>query len=208
MSPIQEKLAEEVLNPEKKNGNGSTQEIVNGVNVTGLFQTVDAVKANPTMAKFRFQLGNQWIDGARSRSIINEFHGVGQDLRRARPFTLDADEPPILLGHDQAPNAGEYLLQALAACVTSTPVFHAAARGITIQAVVSKVEGDIDLRGFLGIDKNVRNGFQNIRMNFKIQADVSDEQLKELAALGPAFSPVLDSLTRGVPVTVQAERMS
>src|SRR5262249_42591114 len=114
-----------------------------------------------------------------------------------------------LLGRDLGPNSGEYLLTALAACVTSTLVYHAAARGITIEDVESTVEGDIDLRGFLGIDKSVRNGFQNIRMNFKIQADhLSDEQLQELAQLGPSFSPMLDSITKGVPVTVQAQRMT
>jgi uncharacterized OsmC-like protein len=180
---------------------------VNGVNVDGLVQTIDAVKANPTIAKFRFRVGNQWVDGAHNRSIVKEFHGAGQDIQHPQPFTLDADEPPILLGRDLGPNSGEYLLTALAACVTSTLVYHAAARGITIEGVESTVEGDIDLRGFLGIDKSVRNGFQNIRMNLKIQADLSDEQLQELAQLGPAFSPMLDSITKGVPVTVQAERM-
>jgi len=95
----------------------------------------------------------------------------------------------------------------LAACVTSTLIYHAAARGIVIEEVESKVEGDIDLRGFLGTDKSVRNGFQNIRMSFDISADVNDEELQELAKLGPTFSPVLDSLTKGVPVTVQAQRM-
>lgn len=180
---------------------------VNGVNVDGLLQTIDAVNANPTVAKFRLQVGNQWVDGAHSRSTVNEFYGAGQNFQRPRSFTLDADEPPILLGQDLGPNAGEYLLAALAACVTSALVYHAAARGITIEEIESKVEGDIDLRGFLGLDKNVRNGFQNIRMSFKIRADVSDEQFEKLVQLGPAFSPVLDSLAKGVPVSVQAQRM-
>jgi len=180
---------------------------VNGVNIDGLMQTVGAVKANPTIAKFRFQLKNQWIDGAHNRSTINQFHGAMQDFDRAQPFTLDADEAPILLGHDQGPNAGEYLLSALAACVTGTLVYHAAARGIEIEEIESTVAGDIDLRGFLGTDPSVRNGFQNIRMNFKIRAEVSDEQFEELAKLGTTFSPVLDSLTKGVQVTVQTQRM-
>jgi uncharacterized OsmC-like protein len=180
---------------------------VNGVNVDGLLQTIDAVNANPTVAKFRLQVGNQWVDGAHSRSTVNEFYGAGQKFQRPKSFTLDADEPPVLLGNDIGPNAGEYLLAALAACVTSALVYHAAARGVTIEEIESKVEGDIDLRGFLGVDKNVRNGFQNIRMTFKIRADVSDEQLEELAQLGPAFSPVLDSITKGVPVTVKAQPM-
>ena len=180
---------------------------VNGVNVDGLLQTIDAVKANPTVAKFRLQVGNQWVDGPHSRSTVNEFYGAGQNFQRPKSFTLDADEPAILHGNDIGPNAGEYLLAALAACVTSAIVYHAAARGVTIEEIESKVEGDIDLRGFLGIDKNVRNGFQDIRMSFEIRADVSDEQFEEIAQLGRTFSPVLDSLTKGVPVTVQAQRM-
>ena len=170
--------------------------------------TVEAVKVNPLIAKFRFNVKNEWLDGAHNRSIINGFHGAMQDIERSQSFELHADEHPILLGHDQGPNAGEYLLQALAACVTSTLVYHAAARGIVIEELESTVEGDIDLRGFLGTDKSVRNGFQNIRMSFAICADLSDQELQELAKLGPTFSPVLDSLTKGVPVTVQAQRMN
>ncbi|MGO9210906.1 MAG: OsmC family protein [Terriglobales bacterium] len=186
-----------------------TQEpkVVNGVNVDELFKTVDAVKTNPLVAKFRFRLGNEWIDGGHNRSTVNEFQGAGQDLQRPQAFTLEADEPPILLGSDKAPNPVEYLLTALAACVTTSMVYHAAARGIRVEEIESQVEGDIDLRGFLGIDKNVRNGFQNIRMNCRIHADISDEQLQELAQLGPTFSPVFDSVTKGVPVSVQAQRM-
>jgi uncharacterized OsmC-like protein len=193
---------QDVLEPEPQGEN-----IVNGVNVTALSQTVEAVNANPEMAKFRFELNNQWLDGAHSRSTINGFHGAMSDIEYPKPFLLDSDEHPILLGHSQGPNAGEYLLQALAACVTSTLIYHAAARGIRIEELESKVEGDIDLRGFLGTDKGVRNGFQNIRMSFDIGGDVSDEELQEIAKLGPTFSPVLDTLTKGVPVTVEAQRM-
>jgi uncharacterized OsmC-like protein len=202
MSSRQEKTTTEVLEPAPQ-----AENIVNGVNVTALLQTVEAVKANPVIAKFRFNVKNEWLDGAHSRSTINGFHGAMQDIERPQSFVLHADEHPILLGHDQGPNAGEYLLQALAACVTSALVYHAAARGIEIEEIESKVEGDIDLRGFLGTDKSVRNGFQNIRMSFDIGADLSDQELQELAKLGPTFSPVLDSLTKGVPVTVQAQRM-
>jgi uncharacterized OsmC-like protein len=202
MSTIQEKAAGEVLDPAAQ-----TESIVNGVNITALSQTVETVKVNAVVAQFRFTVKNEWLEGPHNRSIINGFHGALQDIERAQSFQLHADEHPILLGRDQGPNAGEYLLHALAACVTSTLIFHAAARGIVIEEVESKVEGDIDLRGFLGTDKSVRNGFQNIRMSFHICADVSDEEFQELAKLGPTFSPVLDSLTKGVPITLQAQRM-
>jgi len=201
MSSTQRKATAQVLELSPQ-----VERIVNGVNVTALAQTVEAVKATPVLAKFRFNLKNEWLDGAYSRSIINGFHGVAQDFERSQSFLLFADEHPVLLGRDQGPNAGEYLLQALAACVTSTMVYHAAARGIQIEEVESTVEGDIDLRGFLGTDPSVRNGFQNIRMNFSISADLSDQEFEELVKLGPTFSPVLDSITKGVAVTVQAQR--
>ena len=181
--------------------------VINGVNVTDLMQTMDAVKADPTVAKFRFRLNNEWLVGGHNRSTLNEFHGAGQLHQRAKSFLIHADEPIVLLGRDQAPNPAEYLLTALAACVTSSLVYHAAARGIKIEGVESQIEGDVDVRGFLGLDENVRNGFQNIRMTLAIRADVTDEQLEEIASLGTGFSPVFDSVTNGVPVTVRAERM-
>ena len=180
---------------------------INGVNVAELGQTIEAVNADPAIAKFHFRLKNEWIDGGHNRSTINDFYGAKQSFTRSQSFILHADEPPVLLGNDLAPNAGEYLLSSLAACVTGALVYHAAARGIEIEDVESTVEGDIDLRGFLGLDPNVRKGFENIRMSFAIQANVSDEQLQELAELGPSFSPVFDSLTKGVPITVQTHRM-
>jgi uncharacterized OsmC-like protein len=185
----------------------SMSEIMNGVNVTELLQTIDAVKANPEVAKFRFRLNNEWLEGGHNRSKVNGFHGATQELQRAKSFLIHADEPIILLGRDQAPNPAEYLLTALAACVTSSLVYHAAARGIKIEGIESQVEGDIDVHGFLGLDEKVRNGFQNIRMTLAIHADVTDKQLEELAGLGTGFSPVFDSVTNGVPVTVRTERM-
>jgi uncharacterized OsmC-like protein len=181
--------------------------IINGVNVIQLVETIDAVKANPEVAKFRFRLNNEWLAGGHNRSIVNGFHGATQELQRSKSFLIHSDEPTVLLGRDQAPNPAEYFLAAMAACVTTSLVYHAAARGIRIEEVESKFEGDIDLHGFLGLDKNVRNGFQNIRMTLAIRADVSDEELDELAGLGPRFSPIFDSVTNGVPVTVRAERM-
>ena len=182
-------------------------QIINGVDVAGLMQTIDAVKADPTIAKFRFRLNNEWLEGGHNRSTLNEFYGAGQQHQRPSSFLIHADEPVVLLGHDLAPNPAEYLLTALAACVTSSLVYHAAARGIKIEQVESQLEGDVDVRGFLGLDPSVRNGFQNIRMTLAIHADVTDEQLEELASLGTGFSPVFDSVTNGVPVTVRTERM-
>ena len=180
---------------------------VNGVNVQELFKTVDAVRATPGIAKFKFRLGNEWLGGGHNRSTINTFYGVHQENARRAPFTLDADEPPVLLGQDAGPNPVEYLLHALAACVTTSLVYHAAAKGITLQEVEATVEGHLDLRGFLGIDRSVRNGYEQIRMSYRIKADVPDAQLEELVRLGPTYSPVFDSVTKGVPVTVTTERL-
>jgi folylpolyglutamate synthase/dihydropteroate synthase len=106
MSSRQETVTAEVLEPASQGEN-----IVNGVNVTALFQTVEAVKVNPVIAKFRFNVKNVWLDGAHNRSTINGFHGALQDVEHSHPFQLDADEHPLLLGRDQGPNAGEYLLK-------------------------------------------------------------------------------------------------
>jgi uncharacterized OsmC-like protein len=181
--------------------------MINGVDRNKLFGTVDAVKGTPELAKFTFKIHNEWLDGAHNRSTIQTFFGAGTDFEHPVEFELDGDEPAVLLGQDQGPNSGEYLLHALAACVTTAMVYHAAARGIAIEEVVSSIDGDIDLRGFLGIDPKVRNGFQEIRMNFRIKADVPDEQLQELCKIGQRYSPVLDSITHGVPVKIAAERM-
>ncbi len=182
--------------------------MVNGVDREKLFGTIDHIKGAPELARFKFNVRNEWLDGGHNRSTIETFFGAGTDHLHAVKFVLDTDEPEILLGKDQGANAGEYLLHALAACVTGTMVYHAAARGIAIQEVESSIDGDVDLRGFLGLDEKVRRGFQEIRMNFKIKADVPDEQLQELCKMARQYSPVFDSVTNGVPVRVTAERMA
>ncbi len=184
-----------------------TRRVVNGVDVEELFKTIDAIKATPGIAKFKFRIANEWIEGGHNRSTCRDFYGAQSDIQHETVFVMDADEPAILLGKDQGANPVEYLLHALAACVTSAMVYHAAAKGIRIDEVESTVQGNIDLRGFLGLDPNVRRGYQDIRMNFRVKADVPQDKLDELVQMGPQFSPVFDSVTNGVPVTVTAERM-
>src|SRR6202035_5388266 len=182
-------------------------EIVNGVNVNDLFRTIDAIKITPAIAKFKFRIHNQWRGASQNRSAVSEFYGAGPELSRPKPFVLEADEPPVLLGNDAAANPVEHLLHALASCMTTSMVYHAAARGIQIEQVESSFEGEIDLHGFLNLDSKVRKGYKAIRVTFKIKADVPDAQLQEIVKLGTSFSPVFDSLTNGVPVTVNAERL-
>ncbi len=179
---------------------------VNGVNVDKLFETINAIKDNPVIAKFKFSLENEWMDCGHNRSMIKGFHGACEDIDHAQTFMLDADEPAILLGMDKGPNPVEYLLKALAGCVTSAIVYHAAARGIKIEEMETTVSGNIDLQGFLGIRDDVRNGYESIKMNYRIKADVDDDQLQELCQLGPMYSPVFNSVTQGVPVMVNCER--
>lgn len=179
---------------------------VNGVNVPELFKTISEVKKTPGIAKFKFRIHNDWVDGPLNRSTISGYHGALQDFERPKQFYFEADEPPVLLGQDRAANPVEYLLHALAACVTTSLVYHAAAKGIEIKSVESELDGDIDLRGFLGLDKNIRNGYQGIRIKLRIDSDVPDAQFDELVRLGPTFSPVFDSISKGVPLTVTGER--
>ena len=179
---------------------------LNGVDVSRLFETIAAIKETPHLADFKFRLRNRWINGGLNRSTIKNFYGAGVDNQRHEPFILEADEPPVLLGQDSAPNPVEYLLHALVACVTSSLVYHAAAKGIKLEEVESRVEGEIDLHGFLGLDDSVRRGYKNIAIKFRIKADVPDEQLEELCRLGPTYSPVFDSITRGVNVEVGLDR--
>jgi len=181
--------------------------MINGVNINDLFTTIDAIKVTPAISKFNFRIRNQWDGASQNRSTVDKFHGACQELSRPKPFVLEADEPVVLLGKDAAANPVEHLLHALASCLTTSMVYHAAARGIEIEEVESSFEGDIDLHGFLDLDPNVRKGYQGIRVNFKIKADVPDAQLKEIVELGTGHSPVFDSLTKGVPVSVNAERL-
>ncbi len=179
---------------------------VNGVNTEELMKTIEAVKAMPEIARFRFGISNRWISGGHNRTTVKGFFGAMQEMQHAAPFVMDAGEPPILLGEDEGANPVEYLLHALAACVTTSMVYHAAAQGIEIQSVESRIEGNLDLRGFLGIDPSVRNGYESIRMSMRIRTTASDQEWEKLVRLGPGFSPVYDSIVRGVPVEVCAER--
>lgn len=181
---------------------------VNGVDVGRLQETVRNVKASPELARFRFQIENRWIRGGENRSLVNTFDHAGEPVAHKSSFALVADEPEILLGADKGANPVEHLLHALASCMTTSMVYHAAARGIEIEQVESTVSGDLDLRGFLGLDPTIRNGYQQIQIKLRIKARGKEEELQELGRLGPTFSPVYDSIFRGVPVAVSTERIS
>jgi uncharacterized OsmC-like protein len=176
--------------------------VVNGVDLETLMGTVKAIKADPELGACHFRASNQWLSGNHNRTTVTGFYGARQEIAHKQKFELDADEPPILAGEDQGANPVEHLLHALASCVTTSMVAHAAVRGIHIEEVESELEGDIDLRGFLGLSDDVPKGYTDIRVKFKVKADPEDlEKLDQLAR----YSPVFNTLTQSVPVSVTIE---
>jgi len=175
----------------------------NGVSTQQLYGTLDAIKADPSIAKFQFRARNRWIDGAHNRTTIRDFYAANQeDTSRTAEFVIDAGEPAILLGSDTGANPAEYLLHALAACLTTSLVYVAAARGVHLTEVESTLEGDMDVQGALGLSDDYRNGFEQIRVSFSVKGDASDEKLREIVTRAYHRSAVFDMVTNGVPVTV------
>ena len=173
------------------------QDLINGVDVDQLMNVIGAIEADANFAKFQWRASNQWIDGELSRSEIKDFFaGNEEDTTREVAFILDADEPPIASGQNRAPNSMEYLLHALASCLTGTLVNHAAVRGIEIEAIDSSYTGDMDVRGLFGLDENVRKGFSKVMVNMRVRSEASVEVLTELAQ----FSPVYDVVSNSLPV--------
>ena len=178
--------------------------IRNGVDTAQLFGTLDAIKAEPSIARFQFRARNRWIDGAHNRTTIRDFYAANQeDTSRAKEFVLDAGEPAILLGTDTGPNPAEYLLHALAACLTTSLVYVAAARGVKLTEVESTLEGDMDVRGALGLDDDYRNGFERIRVSFRVKGDAPEENLREVVERAQLPSAVFDIVSNGVSVDVE-----
>lgn len=177
--------------------------IRNGVDTEQMYGTLDAIKAQPELGNFQFRATNRWIEGAHNRSTIQQFYGAGQeDTSREEPFEINAGEPAILLGSDTGANPAEYLLHALAACLTTSLVYVAAARKVRLTEVESTLEGDMDVRGALGVSDEVRNGFTGIRVSFKVKGDASAEKLREVVERAQQRSAVFDMVTNGVPVAV------
>jgi uncharacterized OsmC-like protein len=175
----------------------------NGVDVPTLFATLDAVKANPQIADFRFRARNTWVSGTNNRTTIQGFYGAGQeDSSRTEPFTYDADHPAVLVGTNKGPTPVEFLLHAIAACLTAGLANVAAARGVTLHRVESTVEGDIDLLGILGLSPDVRNGYRQIRVSFTVAGDATPEQLAALVEQSRRRSAVYDVLTNGTDVVI------
>lgn len=181
------------------------ESVRNGVDTATLFATLDAVKEAPEAARFQFRARNRWVSGTHSRSTIDDFFGVGEERSHDAPTVHDVDHPKVLVGGDNGPTPVEYLLHALAGCLTAGLANIAAARGIELTEVTSVVEGDIDLNGILGLDPSVRNGFQAIRVTFDVKGDAPADKLRELVEQSRTRSAVFDIITNGVPVTIDVD---
>ena len=177
---------------------------VNGVNVDQINYVIESITADTAFGEFQFRVRNRWVNGGLNRSQIKGFHAGGrEDVTRSKPFTLDADEPQLVAGNDSAPNSMEYVLHALVSCLTGTLVYHAAVRNITVNSVSSKIEGDMDVRGLLGMADDVRKGFHHVRVIMQVESDAEVETLTELAL----FSPVYDIISKSLPVELQLEKV-
>jgi uncharacterized OsmC-like protein len=177
----------------------------NGVDTEQMYGTLDAIKAQPELGVFQFRAVNHWLDGAHNRTTIQQFYGAGQDGSRTQPFVIDAGEPAVLLGTDTGANPAEHLLHALAACLTTSLVYVAAARKVRLTEVRSTIEGDMDVRGALGLSDEVRNGFTRIRVSFEVKGDAPEEKLREVVERARQRSAVYDMVTNGVPVELSVD---
>jgi uncharacterized OsmC-like protein len=181
------------------------ESVRNGVDTTTLFATLDAVKAAPQAAQFQFRATNEWIDGTHSRSTIDGFFGVGEERAHERTFQFDADHPAVLVGRDNGPTPVEFVLHALAACLTAGMANIAAARGVRLTEVRSTVVGDIDLNGILGLNPDVRNGYEKVGVRFTVRGDAPADVLKSIVEQSRKRSAVFDVITNGVPVTIDVD---
>jgi uncharacterized OsmC-like protein len=185
-----------------QNNSLETVNTLNGVDVNHVVNAVNAFVENEELANFKFHLKNKWIEGGHSQSKITSCFGASQENTHDDPFELNSDVHPIFAGKDRGASPPEHFLNALASCLTTTLVYHAAVQGIKIEELESEIEGDIDFRGMLGISDDIRKGYENIRVNFKIKSDTDDiEKLKELTT----FSPILDVAQNGTNVDVSIE---
>jgi len=181
----------------------SKEQKINGLDRRQMAETIGAIKSDPSLAQFEFRNRNRWVDGGENVSTIQGFYGAGvEDQSRDKPFVFTNGEPPVLLGNNEGANPVEFLLHALAGCVTTTFILHAMARGIAIRELSTELAGDLDLQGLLGIDDSVSPGYEQIRIKLHVEADCSDAELDELIATAHRRSPVCNTVCRPVPVSL------
>jgi len=175
----------------------------NGVNVTALGATIKAIQQQPELAQFKFRARNQWDIGAHNVATVDSFYGTCQEMEHKPPFTMHADEHPVLLGEDKGANPVEFVLAGLSGCMTTTLAYHSAGRGLNLESVESEYEGDIDLHGLLDLDPNVRSGYREIRVKFRVKGDADEATIQELLRK----SPVYDTLANPVKIKIEVEKV-
>lgn len=177
---------------------------VNGVDVEQLLETIAAVSGSPKLGASTFCITNQWKGGDKNLSTIGDFKTLGKKHRHKRTFVYESGEPQAYCGSDEGANPVEFLLHALAGCVTTATAMHAAARGIKIESIETSIEGDLDLQGLFGLGENVTAGYTDIRMQMKIVSDAEGAKLEELKTLHQ-FSPVFQTIKNPVQLHVDLE---
>ncbi|MDW5562327.1 MAG: OsmC family protein [Methanomassiliicoccus sp.] len=176
---------------------------INGVDIKKLEETIQAINGDPDMASFTFHAVNEWVDGARNKTIVQRYEGGNRSVVHPQPFVIHSDEPEFLLGEDSAPSSIVSLLHSLASCLSVTIVYNAAARGIAIDKLSISMEGDIDVHGFLGLSKEVRPGLQDMRVLVDLRSDAPRDEVEDLVRYSQKRSPILDSLRNRIPVEVE-----
>ena len=175
----------------------------NGVNVQALLDAREALKGAPEATKFNWRATCNWQNGTYSKTTIQGFHGLGQEQSHKKTFTFDADHPEIFASEDNGVTPIEFLLVGLASCLTAGIAAVAQNRGIQLRSVESNVEGSMDIQGILGMDSDVRNGYDGIKVTFKIDADASRKDIEALVAQSQKRSAVYDAITNPTNVSVE-----
>jgi uncharacterized OsmC-like protein len=178
---------------------------MNGVDTPNLLATINAVKGQPELGQFQFRASSRWVAGTHSRSKVEAFTGAGGTHTHRSDYGFDADHPAVLVGEDKGPTPIEFLLHGLVGCLTGGIANVAAVRGVKLSEVESTVEGDINLLGILGLSDEVRNGYEKIRVNFKIKGDAPPEKLREIVEQSKNRSAVYDVITNGTPIEINVE---
>ena len=190
------------ISNQKRKTKDDKDTFVNGVNITKLFESTETVKNNAALSKFKFQAKGKWIFGAHIQTNIDNYYVASQTYNRAQPFVYDGDEPAVLSGTNLAANPLEYILVALNGCLTTALIYNASARGIHIEEVESTLEGDMDTRGAMGLTKEIRNGYENIKVSFRVKSSAPKEKIKELVEVAQKRSPVFDIISNPTPIEI------
>jgi uncharacterized OsmC-like protein len=181
----------------------SQNPVNNGVNVEALLGAREALTAAPDAAKFRWRASCKWMNGTHSNTTVRSFFGLGEEQKHKTEFAFDADHPEVFASEDKGATPVEYVLVGLASCLTAGIAAVAQNRGIQLRSVSATIEGAMDIQGILGIDRDVRNGFDGIKVTYKIDADATPDEIKALVAQSQKRSAVYDIVTNPTNVTVE-----